>query len=37
VTPGSFLGRGGEGHVRVALVPTLEACATAAQRLAGGA
>jgi acetylornithine aminotransferase len=36
VTPGSFLGRGGEGHVRVALVPTLEACATAAQRLAGG-
>ena len=35
VTPGSYLGRGGEGHVRVALVPTLEACATAADRLAG--
>lgn len=35
VTPGSYLGRGGEGHVRVALVPTLEACAAAADRLAG--
>lgn len=34
VTPGSYLGRGGEGHVRVALVPTLEACAVAADRLA---
>lgn len=37
VTPGSYLGRGGEGHVRVALVPTLEACAAAADRLAGRA
>ncbi len=37
VTPGSYLGRGGEGHVRVALVPTLEACVAAAQRLTGGA
>jgi acetylornithine aminotransferase len=37
VTPGSFLGAGGEGHVRVALVPTLEACAAAAHRLAGAA
>ena len=36
VTPGSYLGRGGEGHVRVALVPTLAACAEAAARLAGG-
>lgn len=33
VTPGSYLGRGGEGHVRVALVPTLEDCAVAADRL----
>ena len=35
VAPGSYLGRGGEGHVRVALVPTLEQCALAAERLAG--
>lgn len=35
VTPGSYLGRGGEGHVRMALVPTLEDCAAAAERLAG--
>lgn len=34
VAPGSYFGRGGEGHVRVALVPTLEACERAAQRLA---
>lgn len=33
VTPGSWLGRGGEGHVRVALVPTVEECAEAAQLL----
>lgn len=33
VTPGSYLGRSGEGHVRVALVPTLEACSAAADRL----
>lgn len=34
VAPGSYLGRGGEGHVRVALVPRLEACARAAQLVA---
>jgi acetylornithine aminotransferase len=33
VAPGSWLGAGGEGHVRVALVPTLEQCARAAQLL----
>ena len=33
VAPGSFLGSGGEGHVRVALVPTVERCAEAAARL----
>lgn len=33
VTPGSFLGRGGEGHVRAALVPTLDRCEEAAHRL----
>ena len=32
-TPGSFLGEGGEGYVRWALVPTLEACHEAMQRL----
>ena len=30
VAPGSYLGAGGEGHVRVALVPTLEQCQRAA-------
>jgi aspartate/methionine/tyrosine aminotransferase len=35
VTPGSYLGRGGAGHVRAALVPTLEACRRAAALLAG--
>jgi aspartate/methionine/tyrosine aminotransferase len=35
VAPGSFLGAGGEGHVRVALVPTIERCAEAAARLSG--
>jgi succinyldiaminopimelate transaminase len=30
VAPGSYLGRGGEGHVRVALVPTLAQCERAA-------
>ena len=30
VTPGSFFGTGGAGHVRVALVPTLAACERAA-------
>jgi acetylornithine aminotransferase len=34
VAPGSYLGAGGEGHVRVALVPTLEACGRAAELLA---
>ena len=33
VAPGPFFGPGGEGHVRVALVPTLEACREAARRL----
>jgi acetylornithine aminotransferase len=33
VTPGSWLGDGGEGHVRVALVPTVEQCERAAQLL----
>jgi succinyldiaminopimelate transaminase len=32
--PGSFFGAGGAGHVRFALVPTPEACADAARRLA---
>ena len=36
VAPGSYLGAGGEGHVRVALVPTVERCAEAAARLGGG-
>lgn len=30
VTPGSYLGPGGEGHVRAALVPTIEQCERAA-------
>jgi succinyldiaminopimelate transaminase len=33
VAPGPFFGPGGEGHVRVALVPTLEQCRRAAQLL----
>ena len=33
VAPGSYLGAPGAGHVRVALVPTLEACQEAARRL----
>jgi succinyldiaminopimelate transaminase len=36
VAPGSFFGPGGEGHVRVALVPTLEQCRRAAQLLGCG-
>jgi acetylornithine aminotransferase len=32
-TPGSFLGAGGEGYVRWALVPTLERCQAAITRL----
>ena len=35
VAPGSFFGPGGEGHVRVALVPTIADCERAADRLAG--
>lgn len=33
VAPGPFFGPGGDGHVRVALVPTLEECSRAAQLL----
>lgn len=36
VAPGSFFGPGGAGHVRVALVPTLEQCRRAAQLLGCG-
>ena len=35
VAPGSWLGDGGEGHVRVALVPTVEECERAAALLRG--
>jgi len=35
VAPGSWLGAGGEGHVRVALVPTVEECERAAALLTG--
>lgn len=35
VAPGQFFGPGGGGHVRIALVPTLDDCATAARSLAG--
>ena len=34
VAPGEYLGPGGEGHVRVALVPTIEQCERAAALLA---
>jgi acetylornithine aminotransferase len=34
LTPGSYLGAGGEGHVRAALVPTLSDCERAARMLA---
>jgi succinyldiaminopimelate transaminase len=37
VAPGSFFGPGGEGHVRVALVPTLADCRRAAELLASSA
>jgi aspartate/methionine/tyrosine aminotransferase len=33
VAPGPFFGLGGDGHVRVALVPTVDACREAARRL----
>jgi succinyldiaminopimelate transaminase len=35
--PGTYFGPGGEGHVRVALVPTLADCRRAADLLASGA
>jgi len=35
LAPGSYLGAGGEGHVRAALVPTLEECERAADLLSG--
>jgi acetylornithine aminotransferase len=35
VAPGSWLGPGGEGHVRVALVPTVAECRAAAELLTG--
>jgi acetylornithine aminotransferase len=35
VAPGSYLGAGGEGHVRIALVPPVERCAEAASRISG--
>ena len=35
VAPGAFFGPAGEGYVRAALVPTVERCAEAAQRLTG--
>ena len=37
VAPGPFFGAGGEGHVRAALVPTLEECGRAAELLAAWA
>jgi len=37
VAPGSYLGPGGEGHVRVALVPTVEQCERAAGLLSSRA
>jgi aspartate/methionine/tyrosine aminotransferase len=36
VAPGSVFGPAGEGHVRIALVPTPEDCRRAAERLASG-
>ncbi|HLA67220.1 MAG TPA: pyridoxal phosphate-dependent aminotransferase [Acidimicrobiia bacterium] len=35
VSPGSAFGAGGEGHLRLALVPTLEECAEAAEVVVG--
>jgi acetylornithine aminotransferase len=37
IAPGPFFGAGGEGHVRIALVPTLADCRRAAQLIASGA
>jgi aspartate/methionine/tyrosine aminotransferase len=31
VSPGRAFGRGGEGYIRLALVPTLDECAEAAE------
>jgi acetylornithine aminotransferase len=36
VAPGAYLGAGGEGHVRVALVPTVAECERAAELLRAG-
>jgi acetylornithine aminotransferase len=36
IAPGPYFGPGGEGHVRIALVPTPEDCRRAAERLASG-
>jgi succinyldiaminopimelate transaminase len=36
VAPGPYFGPGGDGHVRIALVPTPEDCRRAAERLASG-
>jgi succinyldiaminopimelate transaminase len=36
VAPGPFFGAGGEGHVRIALVPTLAECRHAAELIASG-
>lgn len=36
VAPGPFFGPGGEGHVRIALVPTLADCRRAAELIASG-
>ncbi len=33
VSPGRFFGPGGEGYIRLALVPTVDECATAAEQL----
>ena len=33
VSPGRFFGAGGEGHIRLALVPTVEDCVEAAEML----
>jgi len=37
IAPGPYFGPGGEGHVRIALVPTPEDCRRAAERLASTA
>ena len=33
VAPGSFFGEGGEGYIRLAMVPTLDECERAAESL----